>query len=522
MRSIGFDNFRRFEKLDGIKFSPITIFVGGNNSGKSTVVKGILSLMSFLDKSCDLDTLDEETDNAPGSELAEFDQEIWVSHNQRFRFNTNYFAHIGTYSRAMKNGGKSSNITFRYGHGSWDLEICITMDDKSEEATSGRVKTIRASNKTYNTVFSFNLIDWKAEVTICHDDPEKYRKRLEDESLSIGAKKTITELYELYSKFSEDMVISVPLPEKIYTPYNRNLIKILVSTATTVIKYGLEEEGSEYYNAMLEDLRRDYSPISKPEFTEEQRTVLSAAPMFLSHVRRFVAAFSGENIEYVYAHAVTQSVVYSAKDTNDYLVKTVHEFASRRISSDSKGEKKKLYRFITKWMKEFEIGTDYQVDSVGGEAHIVKIKNNSGNWVNLADMGMGSIQLIILLFRIATVLKRTQIIMILEEPEQNIHPRLQSKLADLILEIWNEHHVQFIIETHSEYLIRETQVIVGRNNKTKDVLTDNPFKVYYFPSGGQPYDMVYTPTGDFENSFDEGFFDEAARLYMTVLQNSSK
>ena len=40
---------------------------------------------------------------------------------------------------------------------------------------------------------------------------------------------------------------------------------------------------------------------------------------------------------------------------------------------------------------------------------------------------------------------------------------------------------------------------------------ENPFRVIYFPEGGQPYDMHYKVNGDFENLFGEGFFDAAAK-----------
>ena len=242
---------------------------------------------------------------------------------------------------------------------------------------------------------------------------------------------------------------------------------------------------------------------------------------------RFPLAFDNEEIEYVYAHAVTQSIIYSAKDTNDYLVKTVHDFANCRISHTSKGDKAIIYRFILRWMKEFMIGTDYSVRTVGGEAHIVRIKNMNDDYVNMADMGMGSIQLMILLFRIAAVLnkslKQSRTTIILEEPEQNLHPKLQSKLADFLLEVHKEYGLHFIVETHSEYLIRKTQVLVGRDYNTPEKLDRNPFRVFYFPSSGQqPYDMGYTTSGKFSQPFGEGFFDEAANLHMTVLKNARK
>ena len=234
---------------------------------------------------------------------------------------------------------------------------------------------------------------------------------------------------------------------------------------------------------------------------------------------------SETDVEYIYAHAVTQTVIYSAKDTNDYFVKTIHEFASQRV-----GKTSNIHKFISHWMQEFNIGIDYEINSVGGEAHIVKIVGKDGQRVNLADKGMGSIQLMILLFRLATKMSerrqgvrssRNGTTIIIEEPEQNLHPMLQSKLADLFYSLNQDYRFNFIIETHSEYLIRKTQVIVGEKYKTETELMKNPFRVYYFPTEDVPYDMVYTTSGLFMEKFGDGFINEAGRLHMTVLKNAN-
>ena len=224
-------------------------------------------------------------------------------------------------------------------------------------------------------------------------------------------------------------------------------------------------------------------------------------------------------VEYFYAHAVMQTIIYSAKDTNDYLVKTIHEFANARIAKGSKADK-----FIKKWMSTLGIGCDYDLSSVGGEAHLVKIEGNDGTLVNLSDKGMGSIQLMVLLFRIATFMGRRgngQATIIIEEPEQNLHPSLQSKLADLFYELNSKYHFNFIIETHSEYLVRRSQVIVAKENKkaSKDKKKKewtNPFKVYYFPADGHPYDMEYASDGYFEKSFGKGFFNVSTELSLDL------
>lgn len=42
MKSISFKNFRRFADFPEFKFGDITILVGGNNAGKSTLQKALL------------------------------------------------------------------------------------------------------------------------------------------------------------------------------------------------------------------------------------------------------------------------------------------------------------------------------------------------------------------------------------------------------------------------------------------------------------------------------------------------
>ena len=135
----------------------------------------------------------------------------------------------------------------------------------------------------------------------------------------------------------------------------------------------------------------------------------------------------------------------------------------------------------------------------------------------------------ILLFRVATKMaeagigydtKKVDFLLIIEEPEQNLHPMLQSKLADLFYELNHEYGFRFIIETHSEYLIRKSQVIVGKSNKNGGPF-NNPFRVYYFPSEGEPYDLPYAKSGRFEEQFGTGFFDEASKWNREILRNEN-
>ncbi len=108
---------------------------------------------------------------------------------------------------------------------------------------------------------------------------------------------------------------------------------------------------------------------------------------------------------------------------------------------------------------------------------------------------------------------------IIEEPELNLHPALQSKLADLFLDVHQRFNIDFLIETHSEYILRRSQVIVAEN-EFEVAPNENPFCVHYFPKDIQhfPYRLDYQEDGSFNKNFGDGFFDEASSSTLELLK----
>ena len=106
MKQIGFKNFRRFQDFPAIDLAPITIFVGENNAGKSTVVKALLALLDFLNSS------------APESGINDDSTAIL---NQQFFFNKSYFTHIGTFGRAQYNKAEMIRLFSRLPSSATDL-----------------------------------------------------------------------------------------------------------------------------------------------------------------------------------------------------------------------------------------------------------------------------------------------------------------------------------------------------------------------------------------------------------------
>lgn len=93
---------------------------------------------------------------------------------------------------------------------------------------------------------------------------------------------------------------------------------------------------------------------------------------------------------------------------------------------------------------------------------------------------------------------------IIEEPEIHLHPNFQSLLTDMFIEALQLYNIHFIIETHSEYLIRRLQLKVAEKKiSAKDI------SVIYVNADRKPYDMGLNESGIFKKDFGTGFFDEA-------------
>ena len=196
-------------------------------------------------------------------------------------------------------------------------------------------------------------------------------------------------------------------------------------------------------------------------------------------------------------------------------------------------------------MKDFGIGDDYEIESEAGELYKVFIIDKHGDKeykTLLSDKGTGTIHLMELLLKLATLYRKYKgsslaPTIVIEEPEQNLHPKAQSLLTDMLTEMVDmSRHAnaytngfQFIVETHSEYMIRQSQVRVkGLMEACKDIEAteedanasfeqEMPFKTYYFPSEGEPYEMIYRKDGNFSNEFGKGFFDEANNLLFEII-----
>ena len=84
----------------------------------------------------------------------------------------------------------------------------------------------------------------------------------------------------------------------------------------------------------------------------------------------------------------------------------------------------------------------------------VLLKDNLGNIIPLQDLGYGISQIIPILLACFT---RQNTLIAIEQPEAQIHPRLQANLADIFALSAHFNKNKFILETHSEHLFLRFQ-----------------------------------------------------------------
>lgn len=525
MDKIGFKNFRKFENLEPLELAPITLLVGGNNAGKSTIVKGLLALSDFLKRDWLLEQDFDFEEVEDGMVMDRMALRREMLKNIRFYFNANYMTHLGTFKRALYNRADDNTITFKTEQNHTEIQILVNGNPDNEERVYGTVSKVLMTIRPINVDFEFDFIEDVAKITF---HKESYYGHLEPLHPRIQSV-----LKEYFSGIAKDYTFVLQI-SAFWENNRRSPIRSLIYAVENCFETLLHEK-NEPSLFSHDRSSRGYAMngiISTCTYNNEDieflsyftKTFGSFPPRPIASRERFFfplfEVFRNRQMdyEYVYAHAVSQTVIYSAKDTHDYLSRTVHEFAS--VQNKAKKD------FISDWMKKFKIGKSFFIKSVGGEAHVVYIVNFDGEKVNLADKGMGSIQLMVLLFRMAILLPSESSSLalryktiILEEPEQNLHPKLQTLLAEFFYEL-SKKGFRFIIETHSEYLIRKTQVLVKDFYEHNSSRSANPFKVYYFnslPQDNPYYEMEYQLDGCFANDFGEGFFDEASNLAYEIL-----
>lgn len=480
---IGFKNFRRFKDFPMIELGGCTFLVGPNNSGKSTLLKAMMLVENNRDRQ---------------SHSGISDPILW---DFSFAPKEGKMEHLylGDFLSNLNDNAQEKEISFSFQSGNTDFSFVIDGSSLAEDKPSVLVplKNISAYNSEFDIRFEWDFINEKSGNVQYIYNPKVIINWLENKywydvkygriDINTGAVRKNKE-YQFggrsFKPLSSDKLDAL-----------RAEIDAFIAELKT-----LEDLQTKSEKFRANDVNRSYSDASKRN--DLLSHFLQDAKSAITNDFRSTTPYG-----YIETHNASHKVLLNPEDKNDYLAQTVLQYLNEiavRQEIDS-------YKFVTDWMKEFKIGVNFTIKHIYNEAYIVDIEGFDGKTKSIGHFGTGSIQLFILLLRIAmAILSGKKVTLYIEEPEQNLHPALQSKLAEMFYEVWKntDGRVKFVVETHSEYLIRQIQISVAKLYKEGSNCI--PFKVYYFTEDNNTcYDMGFQKNGKFYNEFGPGFFNVA-------------
>lgn len=517
MSKIGFRNFRRFTEFKPIEFNALTFLVGRNNSGKSTLVKALLLIIDYL-KANNLKTLSFNQNNVEDVNIVTFKRAL----NKRAKLNNEEFIEF-----LLEIDGLRFTLLITGKDDNTEVDVISFIIDDVSDGFSYIIKpqensiTISANSSGYEVIPENEenlLIDLEDKKADLENTLRNIKQKSSPEYIQLNS-----DLKQLKKKISD-------LRKTIKSLLSRGQFSLHSHYTSTTLKDALSEmvaEHSAEYEIQYHEIQRG----KKPKQIFESLKAFKDSKFKIEKSISFILEFQMQ-IETIYLGATLnkQSALFAIRDKRNPLSQAIHEYKQLGIDKDTGSE---AYKFVRDWMKEseFEIGDSFEVEMHAGEAYEVMI-NSYGLQIPLADKGMGSIQAMLLILRLAVVIYKKQaldrlnnirkpeegkpLIVIIEEPELNLHPALQSKLADLFHEVYDKFKIRLIIETHSEYLIRKTQLIVKQKEYEVEP-NDNPFTVLYFDKELNQWLMNYREDGKFIEEFGKGFYDEASLLTLNLL-----
>jgi len=178
----------------------------------------------------------------------------------------------------------------------------------------------------------------------------------------------------------------------------------------------------------------------------------------------------------------------------EHTVEVIYADFKRRVA---------LYERLKSWVNKMGVARDIRLKPVAEGIYVLTIADpKQGIDVNITDIGFGASQLLPII--VEGIYATRGSLLLVEQPEIHLHPRLQAMLADFFIEMAREGK-QVIIETHSEHLLLRLQRRIAEN-----VISNRDVAVYYFEltsDGTKIYPITINEYGMLE-ALPEGFFEE--------------
>lgn len=549
LKGFGLENFRVFKDYTWFDFAPITILTGPNSSGKSSLNKALLLLKDNFEKGnlppyyTYMGDYTINTPNIFNTRDGEFEGEFKEEHHAHYVANNLQFngkSHeLGNLYLTKCRSSDSEIMSFTIPYiininrsFSWDeveeiFDEPLIPDAKfiknsiengftdSEKIKNEFIENIRTNKGIIERLKVFNQFKSSGKRTVlCH-----YTFKVDKDASSLTQLELKTDKKITFLKIDET---SIFFDLEIYDSLVDNLEHRLLNKFESYEKF-------IYANYQI-DLSYWFlkNGFDKKAAQQSAKRVLAILEISLNEhksiIRYDIDSMKSSLMESytLSTNKFIQKNAYGEDDDSDFKAKL-------RSLNDAQNEGFKFESFLKKSAQLF--GLPNKLDFKYNEEQESFFPSIDGH--SLKNFGYGLSLLSNLIFKIIEVgvkkygepgpdgerypSGRTSLL-ILEEPETNLHPKFQSLLADFLIEAANTFKIQFIIETHSEYLIRKLQYLTA-----KKMIKPDDSIIYYFydpnniPTGEEQVRRIeIREDGSLSADFGTGFFDIADNIAISI------
>ena len=491
MESFRIQSIKSFRDSGEVEIKPITVFVGQNSCGKSSLLRfpAVLS-----------QTANYAGDNPPISLFGEnvdygnFEDVVFGKVGKEFSFSVAYSFNINWMPYSIKR---------RYG-----VETADTRDVQKVEMS---VTLARVNKKIKVHKVSFQIEEKLISSLIWNgQEYELNLVNLKDKDDFILFDRTVI--------FQEKEVSF----EKFFPVY-QNVTGAIIRTFDC-----------EVSKEIIDDLEmRTIQAKRYSEISEDEQIVLATYKAFMfaeSIAMRFHQAYDFECkrcISYIGPFRQNPGRIYrNSETTKSHVGAKGENVGDILVNAYQQRNKSSLFDDISEWLK-LDFGYNLKINELGGNYFQIMLTDDFGIESNIIDVGFGISQVLPIVAETyllgttnPTAVDRfgTCNLLLIEQPELHLHPAAQASLANLFSKcVCSNSSTKMIIETHSEHLIRKLQVLIASKDSP---LTSDMVKIYYVDKkqNGEAKieEMKIKPNGKFETQWPSGFFDKGFQLSMEL------
>ncbi|HGE6659327.1 TPA: DUF3696 domain-containing protein [Serratia marcescens] len=265
--------------------------------------------------------------------------------------------------------------------------------------------------------------------------------------------------------------------------------------------------------------------------TQKKQTVYSS--MTLYEVEHLLSFYFARSVKYLGPLRNEPQAIYSSLghfDPNsvglkgEFTAAVLHKNKNSSISYLSPSLVGDKLTFVRKrgrlniacqeWLSYLGVVQDFMTADRGKLGYELNVKlQKDEKMQDLTHVGVGVSQVlpIVLMF----LLSEEDDILIFEQPELHLHPKVQSRLCDLFLAM-AESNIQCIIETHSEYLINRLRLRIAQdeNESIKDSVS-----LYFIEKNGGKSEFTEVSINKYGSviNWPKDFFDQTDREVENIL-----